>query len=122
MPILPATPFSELPTWMNARDLRAWKKLSKADAALLIEAHPHRQIGGVLHVSKFQFQSDLLTPGRSNQSTIRLAARAIIETILNDPAHPAHALVKREIARMLVAPDGPKTMRELGRRAREVTQ
>jgi hypothetical protein len=122
MPILPETPFSELPTWMNARDLRAWKQLSKADATLLIEAHPHRRIGGVLHVSKFQFQSDLLLPGRSNHSTIRLAARAIVETILNNPAHPAHALVKRELARLLMAPNGPTTLRELGRRAREVTQ
>ena len=111
----PTTPFKKLPTWLTARDLCAWKlALSETEATILIDLHPHRVIGGVPHVSKFQFQPGSLAL-RFNQSTIRQAARAVVGMIMDDPSHPAHALLKQEIARVLTAPDGPATMGDLGR-------
>jgi hypothetical protein len=80
--------FQNLPTWLPARELARWLKISKTKADLLIAAAPYRQrrrFGRVFAVSKYRFQPD------------PQLCRELIFQLLRDPTYKHRAALQKEV-------------------------
>ena len=88
MPKPPRSPFEQLPTWLPARELARWLKISQTKAGLLIAAAPpsqRRRFGRAMSVSKYRFQPD------------PKLCRELIMQLLRDPTYKHRAALKKEV-------------------------
>jgi hypothetical protein len=82
------SPFQNLPTWLPARELARWLKISKTKADLLIAAAPpsqRRRFGLAYSVSKYRFQPD------------PKLCRELIMWLLRDPNYKHRAALQKEV-------------------------
>jgi hypothetical protein len=81
---MPKTPFDQLQTWLPARELARWLKISPTTARALIAATPGPQRRR-LTVSKWRFQPD------------PKLCRELIFQLLRDPTYKHRALLQKEV-------------------------